>query len=151
MAIVAICESDTNQDLLKDLEPVIAQWPRPVLNRPAYIARLSRERIGPVVRNIDGLTFAESVRISRCELSAWKDIASLRCLTTSRHAEGLNHPNSCWIIRPVNSHAGHDLERFQSLEELQDYLGRTTSNEYYVAPFVAYAIRTVSTVSIVLR
>lgn len=139
VAIVAICESDANQDLLKDLEPVIGQWPRPVLNRPAYIARLSRERIGPVVRNIDGLTFAESVRLSRCELSAWKDIASLRCLTASRHAEGLNHLHSCWIIRPVNSHAGHDLERFQSLEELQDYLGRTTSNEYYVAPFVAYA------------
>lgn len=139
VAIVAVCESDTNQSLLSGLESIVASWPRPVLNRPDRIAQLSRERLGRVVRNIDGLQFAESVRVSRDDLLRWDDIEQLPVMPSANRASTANNEAPKWIIRPVNSHAGHDLDRFASLSELHQYLERTTSVEFLIAPFVAYA------------
>ncbi|MEJ0067727.1 MAG: hypothetical protein WDO24_02160 [Pseudomonadota bacterium] len=42
------------------------------------------------------------------------------------------------VIRPLESHAGVDLERIETPAALDDYLARVTPAEYYVAPFVDY-------------
>jgi hypothetical protein len=130
IAIVAICESDTNQSLLADLASILESWPRPVLNAPNRIAILSRERLGECIQGIDGLQFAPSVRILRQRLQEPGCFESLK-MDLSNADE--------WIVRPVNSHAGDGLERVADEDGLASYLACTIADEYYIAPFVNYA------------
>ena len=130
VAIVAICESDMNQDLLADLASVVAQWPRPVVNDPVHIANLSRDRLGKVVENIDGLVFASSTRWQRHELES---------LDAGPQRSKLGTSVAGWIIRPTNSHAGHGLEHIAMEQSFSPYLERTSGDDFLIAPFVPYA------------
>jgi hypothetical protein len=44
-----------------------------------------------------------------------------------------------FIVRPVGSHAGHDLSRIGSREELDAYLRGVSAGAFFVSPFVDYA------------
>lgn len=129
VAIVAVCESDSNQSLLESLGAVTESWPRPVLNKPSSIANLSREKLGAVVKGINGLVFAESKRMARGELVSLNELDTLPRLSSA---------STTWIIRPVNSHAGHGLDRFSNVSGLRAYLMSTSDQEFLVAPFVDY-------------
>src|SRR5712692_7444747 len=43
LAIVAVGESDANQEVLRDVARLVGSWPRPVLNAPDRIGHLSRD------------------------------------------------------------------------------------------------------------
>ncbi|MGN6546623.1 MAG: hypothetical protein ACTHK7_16325 [Aureliella sp.] len=129
VAIIAVCESDTNQPLLEALESVAAHWPRPILNAPARIAQLSRDRLGKMVRGIRGLKLVESQRVCR------RDLHETDCL---EQLTGTRTQSGQWIIRPVSTHAGHGLEKIQSSGDLADYLARNVAEQYFVAPFIDY-------------
>ncbi|MDD5754333.1 MAG: RimK family alpha-L-glutamate ligase, partial [Methylococcales bacterium] len=116
---VAIAESEENLPLLKQLEPLLAKWEKPVLNKPEYIAKMSRDAACQLLADAVGIVMPETVRHT---------------------IEHLNSKNFDYplIIRPVDSHAGHDLEKIESKNALTDYLERQRYNEFFVAKFVDY-------------
>ena len=63
LAFVAVCETDLNRPLLMHLEGVLAHWPRPVLNRPGRIARLSRDGACAVLGAVPGAHIPTTVRV----------------------------------------------------------------------------------------
>jgi hypothetical protein len=128
VAVVAVCESDANQPLLAALQDIADQWPRPIVNAPARIAQLSRERIGAVVAGVERLDYVPSKRVSRQDLAS----SGIDCLACS--------DSDCdeWIIRPVNTHAGHGLERVKSQGDIDSYLARHVAGEYFTGPYINY-------------
>ena len=116
---VAIAESEENLPLLKQLEPILAKWNKPVLNKPEYIAKMSRDAACQLLANAAGILMPETVRY----------------LAENIHPEQFDYP---LIIRPVDSHAGHDLEKIESSTALNNYIERQSYNEFFVAKFVDY-------------
>lgn len=116
---VAIAESEENLLLLKQLEPILAKWNKPVLNKPEYIAKMSRDAACQLLANAVGILMPETVRY----------------LAENIHPEQFDYP---LIIRPVDSHAGHDLEKIESSTALNNYIERQSYNEFFVAKFVDY-------------
>lgn len=118
---VAVAESERSLPLLADLARWLADWPRPVLNRPERIARLSRDGVCDVLRDAPGLRVPESVRVDRTQLEARVAVQ-----------------DGPLLVRPVDSHAGHDLAKLDSLGELGAYLATAPGDAFYLAPFVDY-------------
>ena len=119
---VAIAESEANLSLLKQLTPLLAKWPKPVLNRPEFIAQLSRDSACALLENAPGIAMPKTVRYLAGDIDA----------------QALMYP---LIIRPVDSHAGHDLEKMDDAKALDSYLqlnSQHNSDEFFIAPFVDY-------------
>lgn len=129
VAIIAVCESDTNQPLLEALETIALHWPRPIINAPGRIAQLSRDRLGRMVRGVGGLKLVTSERVLR------RDLLQRGCIEQLVPASA---DSVEWIIRPVSTHAGHGLERIKSADELAGYLMKNVADQYFVAPFIDY-------------
>ncbi len=129
VAFVAVCESDSNQQLLRQLEAVMSYWPHPHINRPQKIAKLARDSLSDWLSNIDGVEVVASRRVARQELleqagnGMWPD--------TRTSDRGL-------IVRPANSHAGHGLTRIETAAELDRYLSVQSEEEFSIAPFIDY-------------
>ncbi len=96
-------------------------WPCPILNHPAAIARLTRDGAWRLLRDVEALHFPENRRLDRAALAK---------------GDGGAYP---LIIRPVDSHAGEELEKIEHAAELGAYLRGHAGDEFYVAPFVDYA------------
>ncbi len=116
---VAIAESEENLSLLKQLEPLLIKWNKPVLNKPERITKMSRDAACQLLANVAGILMPETVRY----------------LAENIQPENFDYP---LIIRPVDSHAGHDLEKIESQPALNDYVERQCYNEFFVAKFVDY-------------
>jgi glutathione synthase/RimK-type ligase-like ATP-grasp enzyme len=119
VAIVAIGESDENRAALQHVEQLVRQWPRPVLNRPERIAKLSRDNAASLLQGLPGVAMPTSQRIGR-EALCRADIA---------------FPI---IVRPVGSHAGKGLVKLDHAAALKAHLQEHGEAEFYVSPFVDY-------------
>jgi glutathione synthase/RimK-type ligase-like ATP-grasp enzyme len=128
---VAIAQSDQNMPLLKAMDTAIASWPQPVLNQPARIALLSRNRAAGLLESIPGVMMPVTVRLDRQIL----EHISHGVMSLSRYLEDGNYPI---IVRPVDSHAGHGLDKIVDAEALNNYLQIHTDSEFYVSRFVDY-------------
>jgi glutathione synthase/RimK-type ligase-like ATP-grasp enzyme len=128
---VAVGESDENRPLLEQLAAVLPHWPRPVLNAPDRIARLSRDRACRLLQSADGIAMPTAIRVERTALEqvgrAERSLVDV--------AEDTAFPA---IVRPVGSHAGSGLEKIDTPAELAAYLERMPHAEFYVARFVDY-------------
>ncbi len=131
LAFVAVGESDQNRALLKQLENQLTEWPRPVLNRPGQIARLSRDGACALLKSIPGVVMPASERIDRQTLER---IGRGELLITNLHAE-IDFPI---IVRPVGSHAGKGLVKLDQPDAIADYLQAISEAEFYVTPFIDY-------------
>ncbi|HVM80450.1 MAG TPA: hypothetical protein VMU06_15610 [Stellaceae bacterium] len=120
LAFVAVGESEASQPLLRDLAEQLRRWPRPVLNAPERIARLSRDGAYALLRDAPGFAIPETRRIARAGLA---------------EQSGETLP---LILRPIGSHAGEGLEKIEDVTGIADYLRRNGGSEFYVAPFVDY-------------
>ena len=128
---VALAESERSLPLLADLAAWLADWPRPVLNRPERIAHLSRDGVCALLQGAPGVVVPESVRVDRAGL--------LGLAAGTLPLESLLVGAACpLLIRPVDSHAGHDLAKLDSLDELGAYLAAAPGDAFYLAPFVDY-------------
>jgi glutathione synthase/RimK-type ligase-like ATP-grasp enzyme len=130
--LVAVGESDANRILLTELAGLLAQWPRPVLNQPAMIARLSRNVACATLGDAQGVTMPDTARISRTALERLAADALLPAELLAGSAFPL-------IVRPVGSHAGSGLVRITRAGELQPYLQERGEAEFFIAPFIDYA------------
>jgi glutathione synthase/RimK-type ligase-like ATP-grasp enzyme len=128
--MVAVAESDANKQLLARLADWLKEHPT-VLNRPEKIARLSRNSVCGMLAAIGGLYMPRTARITRAQLVALNERpASL--------AELLPDASFPLIVRPIGSHAGHDLEKVDSASMLAAYLERVNAEGFYLSPFVDY-------------
>lgn len=128
---IAVAESDVNQALLVAIAAYVAQWPRPVLNAPERIARLSRDGVEALLKDAQGLVLPPVARVARAELER------LAAGATSVGAvlAGEDFP---LIIRPIDSHAGHGLAKLDDGAALAVYLETATEQAFYLSRFVDY-------------
>jgi len=129
---VAIAQSDANAPLLRDVRQMLENWPRPVVNRPEQIAHLSRDGAFAHLAGSRGVLMPQTVRVARAQAL---DLAGGR-LEAAALLPGAGFP---LIVRPVDSHAGTDLQRVADAAALQAYLEGQASSEFYLAPFVDYS------------
>lgn len=108
--------------LLSHLDIALAHWPKPVINRPAAISRLDRDRLCNVLRGAPGVCVPSTLRLPRSEAaSAWDRFGAVPL-----------------VIRPAGSHAGKGLALIRSSAELVDYIAQCTEGDIFVSPFVDY-------------
>jgi glutamate/tyrosine decarboxylase-like PLP-dependent enzyme/glutathione synthase/RimK-type ligase-like ATP-grasp enzyme len=131
VAIVAMSESEANSGLIEGLAALAPVWPRPLINLPERIARLSRDGAAQLLRGTPGLTMPVTVRVARETLAG---IAAGAILLREVLEEG-GFP---LVVRPVDSHAGHDLAKVNDAQALAAYLETTSAEHFYLAPFVDY-------------
>lgn len=129
---VAICESDENRGVLTSLEHMLAHWPKPVINRPQYIPPTGREAASKLLQNAQGLLIPPTLHAPR---SGLLDVAAGKIKLSGQFPD-CDYPV---IVRPVGSHAGRDLARIESSDELAAYLDRVEDEEFFVSPFIDYS------------
>ncbi|HCA26716.1 MAG TPA: RimK family alpha-L-glutamate ligase [Betaproteobacteria bacterium] len=131
LVFVGVGESDRNRPLLKQLEQVMASWPRPVLNAPDRIVRTSRDNACALLKSAPGVVMSISARIER---QALEQVGRGALSITTVLEEG-DFPI---IVRPIDSHAGRGLEKIDDPNAIADYLQTMPDSAFYVARFVDY-------------
>jgi glutathione synthase/RimK-type ligase-like ATP-grasp enzyme len=128
---IAVSESDVNRPLLAQLARDCAERGLQPLNRPERILRTGRGPAAEVLQGAAGVVMPATVRVDRARLDEL--VRCERVLTSLL-------PDGEWplIIRPVDSHAGHDLERVASPFELSRYLSITKGSTFFLSNFVDY-------------
>jgi len=130
--LVAIAESEANRDLLPLVAQLVANWPRPVINRPEHIAVLSRDGVCAALEGVAGMLLPKTIRTDRGSLGA----LGAGDITVAELLPGDDFP---LIVRPLGSHAGTDLDKVADAAALQDYLRRVGGDEFYLSRFIDYS------------
>jgi glutathione synthase/RimK-type ligase-like ATP-grasp enzyme len=128
---VAVAQSDQNMPLLKDIDAATASWPRPVLNRPDRIALMSRNEACALLKSAPGIEMPVTIRIPR-------QIAQQIADGELPLADILEHGVFPVIVRPVDSHAGKDLDKIDNPAELISYLQDMPNEQFYLSRFIDY-------------
>lgn len=129
--LVGISAADEWRALLATLAPLLADWPTPVINAPARIPATDRNTASALLRDAPGVLIPPTLRAPRAAL---QDIATGAAQLAERFAD-CDFPI---IVRPVGSHAGHDLDRIERPEEISAYLARVGDAEFFISRFVDY-------------
>lgn len=133
IAFLAIGESAANQPVLKVLAPVLAAWPRPLLNgSPERIAALTRDGACALLAGAPGLLAPDAARLDRGQMAG---------LAEGRISPGALLADMAFpiIARPIGSHAGAGLLKLDSPTEVGAYLAEQDAERFYVSPFIDYA------------
>ncbi|MGO4329887.1 RimK family alpha-L-glutamate ligase [Cupriavidus sp. 2TAF22] len=128
---IAVGESDRTQPVLEQLRALAAIWPRPVLNLPDRLQRLSRDRAASALASAPGICMPPTLRVDREVLAA---VAGEQATIVSVLGEG-GFPI---IVRPLGSHAGKGLEKLGDAAELAAYLAQSGEPAFYVSRFIDY-------------
>jgi hypothetical protein len=132
VAIVVAPDGDAARESMRAIDAMVSAWPRPVLNLPAQIGVLDRDRLYQMLHGIAGLEIPQTVRVSDEQLrKLTKTILPLRELL----AEG-DFP---LVVRPIGSHAGFGLAKLADRRALAAYLGDRSETEFFLSRFVNYA------------
>jgi hypothetical protein len=131
VAFMAIGESDTTRALLGVLEPLARAWPRPMLNRPECVLRLSRLGTWTLVEGAPGIMMPKTVQVDRAALSA----IGAGTATLDRVLPGEQFPI---IVRPVGSHAGQGLSKLDSAPAIVAYLVERPEEAFTLSRFINY-------------
>ena len=127
VAFLAIGESEANRAALDAIEPLLASWPRPVLNgKAANIRALTRDGVAAAIAGASEVLAPVAARLSRDDLAA---IAAGHCPPCAFPL----------LVRPIASHAGAGLAKLDEASALPAYLAEQAEDRFYVTPFVDYA------------
>jgi len=133
LMIIAVGESDRNKPLLQQLSQQLQTPPIPLINHPNYVMQTTREGAADAFQHCEGVIMPMSVRVTRENLQALSE-GSIEL------AELLNDTRFPIIIRPVESHAGHGLERLDNAKDITTYLTEQSDETlFYISPFIDYA------------
>jgi glutathione synthase/RimK-type ligase-like ATP-grasp enzyme len=131
VAFLAIGEADENAAALAAIESALPRWPRPVINTPARIAALSRQRLHAALAEAPGVAIPATVRVERAALAALAaDAVALGDLLADGHFP--------IIARPVDSHAGRGLQKLDDPAAVRRYLGIQGEAQFYISRFIDY-------------
>lgn len=123
---VAISETEDNRPILADWLPLLDNWPRPILNNPFHIERVARDTASQRLNALPGIAMPLTLRLSR---------EDTRQLAQGANLQDLQFP---LIVRPLDSHAGHDLFKVDTPAELTEKLDGMSADEFFVSRFVDY-------------
>jgi glutathione synthase/RimK-type ligase-like ATP-grasp enzyme len=132
VAIVVAPDGDAARPSMEVIEALVESWPRPVLNAPAAIGMLDRDRLYHRLHDIAGLEIPQTVRATRLELEP----VTKGTLAPDRLLEDGAFP---LIIRPIGSHAGFGLAKIDNHTALAAYLEEREEGEFFISRFVDYA------------
>src|SRR5664279_5510496 len=134
VALVAIDESDATAPVLREISQLVKSWPRPVINAPDRIARLTRAGTWELLKSAPNIVMPMNARIDRMALAgiAAGDVAIESVL------DGSGFPI---IARPFWSQAGMGLVKLDDASAIDVYLSEWADAEFYLAPFVDYSSR----------
>ncbi len=125
-AFFAVSESDP--ETLDRLRPLYAAWPRPALNDPAQVARLSRDEISRGLAGLEPICSPPTIRAGRAGVEAW---AGPGASCTARDTFPV-------LVRPFGSHAGANLAKANTPDDLAAYLAQSAAESFYATRFVDY-------------
>lgn len=129
--LMGIAEGPGTRRLLAALQPVLAAWPKPVVNLPARVLDLARERLFSVVAPLEGVSIPSTVLADRDTMQR----LATGLLSPEALADDLQFP---LIARPAGTHAGEGLERIADAGMLLAFLLAHPCDSYYVSRFVDY-------------
>jgi hypothetical protein len=131
LAFVVVAEGDANKSALDLLAKRVKTWPRPVLNEPDQISRLTRDGTWALLASVPGAHMPINVRVDRASLVSFAADA----LQPQRIPQDCRFPI---IARPVGSHAGEGLKKLDDRAALVSYVAQQAQAEFFIAPFVDY-------------
>lgn len=131
IVLVGIAESPETRATLVSLGMMLAAWPKPVLNMPARILDLARDRLFDVLAHVPGVTMPTTVWASRATL---REVV-VGTVQLPSLAHDLRFPI---VARPVRSHGGQGLKKIEDEGELFAYLLQEQGDDHYIARFVDY-------------
>jgi hypothetical protein len=132
VAIVIASDSEDCRDALRKIEAAAPCWPRPLLNPPALVGSLDRDKLHRLLDGIEGLTIPATLVVTRERLGEASRAAGM----LGDIAEGLAFPV---IVRPRGSHAGNGLARIDDGAALARYLDQQEGELFFISRFVDYA------------
>lgn len=130
--MVGISEADENSALLQLLAKRLIDWPQPIINAPDKIPLIERSKASQILQNIPGLFIPHTYRIGRSSLSKLGNSS----ITLAELDRDYHFPI---ILRPVGSHAGRDLARINSANEISTYLSATDADAFFISRFIDYS------------
>jgi glutathione synthase/RimK-type ligase-like ATP-grasp enzyme len=134
VVFIAVSESDPTRALLDQLAEHVPMWRAPVVNRPERIARTSRAQACTLLDGAPGVAMPASARVTRDQLLAL-------AAGTLPVGELLAHGVFPLIVRPVDSHAGHGLDKVEAAPDLSAYLRANAGAEFFISRFIDYRSR----------
>jgi glutathione synthase/RimK-type ligase-like ATP-grasp enzyme len=123
----AMSESEDNRPLIEAWAPLLAHWPRPVINDPSRVYRVARDTLARLLQGQPGLAMPPTYRLGRLAIEA-----------VAQGRRTLADAGFPFILRPVDSHAGNDLYKVDDGADLLDKLGQIAGDDFFLSPFVDY-------------
>jgi hypothetical protein len=131
VAFIAMADTTQNHGLLEQLALKVPSWPKPVLIHPEGIFRTSRENAYELLKDAPGVYVPPTAQATRQELETF-------CRGAGALADLLPGGALPLIIRPLDSHAGHGLEKVDDIAALTQYLAASDESDFFIATFVDY-------------
>ena len=132
VAIVIASDSEECLEALRKIDSMAPRWPRPLLNRPAAVRNLDRDKLHGLLHGIDGLEIPATHCLTRAELMAMAQLQGDICAL----APELKSPI---IVRPRGSHAGVGLVKIDDGAALARYLSERSEETFFASRFVDYS------------
>jgi hypothetical protein len=131
VALVAITELEENQAVLREIAALVPSWPRPVVNAPDRIARLTRDGAWALLHSEAGVAMPMTARVERSSL--------MQIASGELKIEAILENSAFPIIaRPLDSHAGEGLAKLDIHAALDSYLAGRPEMEFFISTFVDY-------------
>lgn len=133
IAFVAVAESTDNLPVLLNLERLLRDWRGPIMNNaPRVVMGLSRDGVAESLREGVAVVTPPIMRIPRNVL---QDIAD-GVLGLEAAAGIASYP---FIVRPLDTHAGHGMEKIVDPGQLLGFLEAHPDPLFYIASFIDYS------------
>ncbi len=133
VAFVAVAESSENLPVLLNLERLLRGWRGPIMNNaPRLVMGLSRDGVAEMLREGVAVVTPTITRISRSVLRNIADGA----LALEAAGSIVTYP---FIIRPLDTHAGHGMEKITDPAQLFSFLEAHPDPIFYISSFIDYS------------
>jgi hypothetical protein len=132
IAIVIASDSDDCREALRKIGAAAARWPRPLLNPPALVGSLDRDKLHRLLDGIEGLEIPATLVVTRERLSEVAQSAD----ALADIAVDLAFPV---IVRPRGSHAGAGLAKIDDVAAMARYLDGCSEELFFISRFVDYS------------
>jgi Flp pilus assembly protein TadD len=126
IVINMIGDADNGQDILPFALEVADRLNRPIVNHPRLIMNTDRETVAQRLAGIPLCRIPKTIRLAGTELITAIENKSLEEFTMPL------------LVRLTGRHGGDDLEKFDDLNAVVDYVAKNPEVNYYVTEYVDY-------------